>query len=333
MAPRLKPFEGSATDSDHKVFFWARLKLTGIYVGILALILLGFSLVLFQSVAHNLNDADEGDFAGPDSHHHFVQHTLDSVQNEIVLIDVFILIAAAGASYVLAGYTLRPIQRSLEAQKKFSENASHELRTPLAVMKNDMEVLLRNPSPVKEAVQSTLRSSIDEIDRLSTMAKDLLTLARSGIQTATTEEARVELKALIEKEMEKLEPIAEEKGITMSFVKAEAFYVRGHPSNFERMILNLLQNAIEHTPRGASISVGLTEENKQAVISITDTGSGIPAKDLPHVFDRFYKGERSNGTGLGLAIVKELAEQSSGSAMLESEVGKGTTARLKFPLA
>src|SRR5258708_2061664 len=132
-----KQSEGSAIDSERNVFFRARLKLTGIYVTILAIILLGFSAILIQSLARNLTDANEDNFADIVTHHHFVQNTLETVRNEILLIDLLILVAAAGASYVLAGYTLRPIQRSLEAQRIFSENASHELRTPLAVMKND----------------------------------------------------------------------------------------------------------------------------------------------------------------------------------------------------
>jgi len=179
MAQPSKQSGESATASAHRVFLWARLKLTGIYVGILAVILLGFSLVLFQNVARNLNDACEDDFAGPEFHHHFVQNTLDRVERDILFIDTIIIVIAAGISYAFAGYTLRPIQISMEAQKKFAENASHELRTPLAVMKNDMEVLLRAPSPTKDVIYATLRSSIEEIDRLSNMAADLLALARS----------------------------------------------------------------------------------------------------------------------------------------------------------
>src|ERR1700682_1259710 len=111
MEPRLKQYGGSYIASEHKVFFWARLKLTGIYVLILGLILLGFSLILYQSLDRNLVDASEDNFADVETHHQFVQNTLSTVGNEILIIDLIILIASAGVSYVLAGYTLRPIQR------------------------------------------------------------------------------------------------------------------------------------------------------------------------------------------------------------------------------
>jgi len=179
MAQHSKPFGASAIASDHKVFFWARIKLTSIYVLILTFILFGFSTILYQNLDRSLVDASEDNFADVESHHHFVQDTLSTVGNEIILIDIFILVAAAGVSYVLAGYTLRPIQQSVEAQKKFSENASHELRTPLAVMRNDTEVLLRNPHPTPEHTRSILQSNVEEMTRMSSIVEELLTLARS----------------------------------------------------------------------------------------------------------------------------------------------------------
>jgi two-component system, OmpR family, sensor histidine kinase CiaH len=332
MAQHSKPYVGSATASEHRVFFRARLKLTGIYVGILALILFGFSVILYQNVAHNLTDASEDDFAGTESHHHFVENTLPNVQNEIMLIDLFILLAAAGVSYVLAGYTLRPIQASLEAQKKFSENASHELRTPLAVMKNDAEVLLRNPSPTKDSIHSTLRSNIEEIDRLSNMAADLLALARSGNHVAPAME-KLDITEVVGTTVEKMRHVAAAKEVSLSVTSHKALQIMGYKAGLERILMNLLQNAIEHTPNSGSISVETSQDRSQAVVKVSDTGSGIDPKDLPNVFGRFYKGERASGTGLGLSIVKELTNQHQGMVSIESALEKGTIVTLRFPIS
>jgi two-component system sensor histidine kinase CiaH len=340
MAQHSKPSAGSATGSapsrparrPDRVFFWARLKLTGIYVGILAIILLGFSLILYQNIARNLIDASEDDFTGAVSHQHFVESTLASVRDEVVAIDIFILIVAAGVSYALAGYSLRPIQASLEAQKKFSENASHELRTPLAVIKNDAEVLLRNPSPSKEAVHATLRSSIEEIDRLSSMASDLLALARSD-NHATPALQSIDVTSITGKTIEKMRPVAASRGIELVSSLGDRLSIHGDGSGLERVLMNLLQNAIEHTPKGGSISVAVSSHGSQALITVSDTGSGIEEKDLPHIFERFYKGESASGTGLGLSIVKEIVSQHQGSIGVESVVGKGTTVSLRFPMS
>jgi two-component system sensor histidine kinase CiaH len=321
----------SVTSSDHSVFFWARLKLIAIYVCIVGIILLGFSLILFQNIGRNLNDADEGDFAGPGSHQHFVTNTLDTVGNELIFIDLIILAVSAGVSYVLAGYTLRPIQVSMEAQKKFAENASHELRTPLAVMKNDAEVLLRNPYPTKELIHATLRSNVEEIDRMTKMAEDLLLLARSE-NRKPVELEELDLNEVTQKVTEKMEIIAKEKGLTLNLATAASLPIQGNRGGLERVLVNLLQNSIQHTSKGGAVCVETMREDSKAVLKVTDTGAGIDEKDLPHLFERFYKGDGASGSGLGLSIVKELVDQHSGDIEIVSAKGKGTTVTVQFSL-
>jgi len=233
---------------------------------------------------------------------------------------------------VLAGYTLRPIQRSVEAQKKFSENASHELRTPIAVMKNDAEVLLRNPSPTKELIHATLRSNIEEMDRMSNMAEDLLLLARSKNHTIPST-AHISLAETAKDIVEKMKPLAEKKDVAVIVSPSEFISIQGNKAGLERMIMNLLQNAIEHTPNGGSITLATSQDKSHAVLTITDTGSGIDEKDLPHIFERFYKGDGGAGSGLGLSIVKEIVGQHKGSMSIQSVKGEGTKVTLCLPLS
>jgi signal transduction histidine kinase len=326
----LKQSEALATASEHKVFRWARLKLTGVYVLILGIILIVFSTILYESVTKNLEDASEDTFSGVESHHHFVEDTLASVRNEILLIDLIILVTAAGVSYVLAGYTLRPIQRSLVTQRQFSESASHELRTPLAVIKNDIEVLLRDSSPTKERIQQTLRSNIEEIDRMSKMTEDLLLIARSENHSSHAME-KIDIAKLVRSTCERLRSLARDKSIQLDVSAKIPVFIKGSETRFERVITNLLQNAIEHTPENGSVTVCLTQDRSEALVTIADTGSGISEKDLQHIFKRFYKGESASGSGLGLSIVKELVTQHGGTVAIVSEQGSGTIVTVKLP--
>jgi signal transduction histidine kinase len=331
MELRSKQSGGSGIASEHKVFFWARLKLTAIYVLIVGLILLGFSLILYQSLDRNLVDASEDNFTDVETHHHFVQNTLSTVVNEILVIDFIILVVTAGVSYVLAGYTLRPIQLSVEAQKKFSENASHELRTPIAVMKNEAEVLLRNPHPSKELIHATLKSNIEEMDRMSKMVEDLLVLARSknGNEASFVE---MNLRDVAQHMVNKLQPLAARKGVTLETADDGPLSIHGNTAGIERVLMNLLQNAIEHTPKDGSVKIRLAHGDAKAIITISDTGSGIDEKDLPHIFERFYKGNGTSGSGLGLSIVKEIVDQHQGKVELDSVKGLGTTVSVTLPL-
>jgi two-component system sensor histidine kinase CiaH len=332
MEPRLKQSEESATALDHKVFLWARLKLTGIYVFILAVILLGFSLVLYQNLQRNLEDASEDNFPDVETHHHFVQNTLADVENEILIIDLIILFAAAGISYVLAGYTLRPIQNSMEAQKKFSENASHELRTPLAVMKNDMEVLLRNQNPTKDLIYKTLRSNIEEIDHMSQMTADLLQLAHSQNRMPASKN-KIDISSIVRRVGEKMHPIASKKEVILNVTNNAPLAVMGDTASMERVLINIIQNAIEHTLKDGSVSVDVQSKKSQVIITVSDTGTGISKKDLPHIFERFYKGEGASSSGLGLSIVKELIIQHEGEIRIESTEGMSTIVTINLPAA
>jgi signal transduction histidine kinase len=142
------------------IFLTARLKLTSLYVLILAIIIGGFSLFLFSSVLQNLKDASEDDFATAASRIHFIEHTQEPIRNTLLLTDGIILLGAAGLSYWLAGRTLKPVQRSLEAQRLFAAQASHELRTPLTVIQSEAEVALRSahtsPAELREVSMGNL---------------------------------------------------------------------------------------------------------------------------------------------------------------------------------
>ncbi len=329
MGQQLKQSAALDTGSDRKVFFWARLKLTGVYLLVVTIIVTGFSLFLYHNLQSSLYEPNDGEFADAVSQQRFIEHTLSSFENDILVVDLIILIATGSLGYLFAGYTLRPIQNVLDAQQTFSEKASHELRTPLAVMRNDLEVLLRNPTLTKELTQKVLRSNIEEIDNLTSMTQDLLMLARSHTRSQSGVE-QIDVSSIVKGTADKLKVLADNKGVFLKIVTTESVHIFGRKPELTRVLTNIVQNAVEHTPKGGSITIEVKHAGTQALVLVSDTGSGIDAKDLPHVFERFYKGEGTNGSGLGLSIVKEIIIQHGGEVSIESEKGKGTVVTIRL---
>jgi signal transduction histidine kinase len=328
-----KPSGVSGTGSPHNLFRKAQLKLTGLYVLIIAVIIVGFSIFLYHSTTRNFSDASDEDFAATSSQQHFIAYASGTLQRTLVLSDIVILFLAAGISYALARRTLRPVEVSHEAQRIFAAKASHELRTPLAIMRNDIEVLLRDAHPAPAQVRSTLDSTLEEIEKMTAMVGDLLLLARSE-QPQNAIQAAVPIDPLIANVVAKIQPLALAKGITISHAPRSKDSVRGSEEALGRALLNVVKNSIEHTPPGGTISIELTRSRQNVEIRVSDTGAGIHPDDLAHVFDRFYKGQASTeqGTGLGLAIVKEIVEQYGGTVRIGSQFGKGTHVSIVLPL-
>lgn len=326
-----KQFVELDTASKHSIFLRARFKLTALYVVIVAVIVFGFSLFLYQSIKGNLRDASDNDFADIESHQHFSQDTLGQIKDDLILADFVILIITAGLSYVLAGKTLKPIQQSVEAQKVFASNASHELRTPLAVMRNDIEVYLRNNSPTKEMTQETMKSNLEEIKQMSGIVEDLLLLARLDNKLAPKYK-EVDIDIVIKKIIERIKNLTDSKDIKLAYSNISPTVIRGDHNQLERAILNILQNSVDHAKEGGSIDIKVEKDGDKIVLNIADTGKGIAEKDLPHIFTRFYKGDSATGTGLGLSIVKEIIDKHNGDISIKSILDKGTTVIINLPI-
>lgn len=332
MSRTLKPYEELVIASDRKIFLRIRRKLTAVYIGIIACILLGYNTLSYLDLRHDIAEAKfyektESELTEVPGH----AATIPLLIQKIIIEDTIILTLAAWISYLFAGYTLKPVQRSLVLQKNFTGNASHELRTPLAVIKSDAEVLLRNTSPSKEMIETTLRSIIEEVDRMTTMTNDLLLLARSEGQP-TIDKKTINLNEQIGIVLAKMNSLAEKEEVHLDYNSPKnTFIIQGDLSALLRVFLNLLQNAITYTPKGGTVTVAIHKDAHCAVVTVRDTGKGISLKDLPHVFERFYKGENSLGTGLGLSIVKEIIDAHQGRISVRSEEGKGVEVSVRLP--
>ncbi|MBQ6893538.1 MAG: HAMP domain-containing protein, partial [Clostridia bacterium] len=226
------------------------------------------------------------------------------------------------------------------SRREFVANASHELRTPLTTIKMVLETLSGDENITgNELTKSFLEMADAESSRMEALIRNLLTLSQLDSKTVNFEMRKLNLTESVEGIANTLTLTASSKGQTLSFDGThEPIYINGDRIRVEQTIINIVSNAIKYTPDGGEISISLTKAGKNVEIAVSDNGVGIPKDDLPRLFERFYRVEKDRnsdkgGTGLGLAIAKEFAIAHGGDIKVESEVGKGTTFTIIFPIA
>jgi len=219
---------------------------------------------------------------------------------------------------------------SFDRLSRCTADLAHELRTPINNLRGEAEVALSRSRSTDE-YQEILTSSLEEFDRLGRMIEGLLFIARADNPGALVGRIRFDAREEVASVLEFFEPQAEEHQVQVT-LEGDA-QLSGDSVLFRRAISNVVGNALRHTPEGGSLQVSLTTRaDGSTEVGVTDSGKGISAEDLPRVFDRFYRGNRSSaGSGLGLAIVQSIMRLHGGTASLRSEPGQGTTATLFFP--
>ncbi len=236
------------------------------------------------------------------------------------------LIVISAGSWWLAGRTIGPAQEAWEQQQTFVSNASHELRTPLTLIRATAEVGLR-ARPQGEQSQA-LEDILGETDYMGRLVDDLLLLSRLDTHRLTLERQEIDLVSLLGDILRQAQVLAGEEGVQLLLgnVTGKAY---GDPARLRQVLLILLDNAIRFTPTGGTIQLEAKPAGKYLEIAVSDTGAGIPAKDLPHMFERFYQVRRPgrediHSNGLGLSIARGLVEAMGGRIKLESREGQGT---------
>jgi two-component system phosphate regulon sensor histidine kinase PhoR len=341
MASIYKRFGAWVTGLRSNLFTWARIKLTATYVLIIVIILAVFSLILYVNLVDHLrHDLDKRtEYTVSNSEENPLEDAIERLQTSIITADIVVLLVTGSLSYWLAGYTLKPIRKALDAQTRFSAEASHELRTPLAVMRTGTEVLLRGNHGLEDEARKVLESNLEEINLMSDMTEQLLELSR-GKSTKPEKIDKLNLMDLVQNTIGKLNKLAGKKHIQLNSGNSADVFVNGKKDDLERMLKNIIANSITHTPEGGLITVSVFNKQGFAEISVIDSGIGIAEKDLPHIFEAFYKADQSrttvdnqSGAGLGLAIVKQIVEQHHGTIEIKSLVNKGTTVLIRIPTA
>ena len=220
------------------------------------------------------------------------------------------------------------------AQRRFVADVSHELRTPLTAMQGNLEILARGGANDHELLNESLDDMRRETTRLIRMVNDLLLLAQSDARVPLRSE-QVELDTLMLELYRDLRPLAGQ--VQLRLGAEDQIMVVGDRDRIKQALLNLGVNALQHTPPGGTVTLSLERRTGYACLSVADTGEGIAEEDLPHIFDRFYRADRSRsrhngGAGLGLAIVRRIADAHNGYATVNSIVGRGSTFAVWLPL-
>jgi heavy metal sensor kinase len=228
------------------------------------------------------------------------------------------------------------LEKAFQRQKQFTSDASHELRTPLAVIEAESSLALQKERPSSDYRQS-LEVISQESRQMSSLIDQLLTLARADAGKEQWNFTEVNLGKLIANLTTDVEVLCQEKGLSFQLCQPLDLVVKGDEARLRELFMNLLDNAIRYTPTPGTVSVSLRREGQMAVVAITDTGVGIPAEDIPFIFERFYRVDKSRsraegGSGLGLAICRHIAEAHGGKIEVESQVGAGSTFSVWLPL-
>ena len=254
-----------------------------------------------------------------------------------IIIGSFVgLLVSIIAGLFLANRSLIPIQASWNKQSQFVADASHELRTPLSVIQTHLELLFRHPEHTIEEESVAIYKSLQEVKRINKLVEDLLTLARTDSDQRLIQSNPFLLNELIKTVADQFEPIAHMKEVVIGLKLDGAVQVEGDKERFHQLLVILIDNALKYTKPGGKVDILCGKEKNKILLVIKDNGIGIAEEDLPNIFDRFYRSDKSRtradgGTGLGLSIAKWIVEAHKGTIEAASQLQKGTEIRIKFP--
>ncbi len=247
------------------------------------------------------------------------------------------MLAVVVAGYFLAWRALVPIRTAWERQQQFVADASHELRTPLTVIKTNAELLLRYPGRTIEEESVRISNVVREANRMSRLVATLLTLARADAGQPELSREEVALGELVAAAAEQFGPLAERKGVALQAEAGDDVTLSADRERLQQLLVILLDNALKFTPAGGCIVVTCRRQAGQVLLTVADTGCGIPPADVPRIFDRFFRGDRARsrgegGSGLGLAIARWIVESHRGKIRAESTAGAGTKIIVSLPV-
>jgi len=329
------------------MFQKARIKLTAWYLLIIMLVSILFSVVIYSGINRELGRFERShviifrdERLVPPNPPPPVDITkidtqgLTAARTRLTLTLIFINIGifwiAGLAGYFLAGRTLRPIKEMVDEQNRFITDASHELRTPLTSLKTSIEVNLRNKNMTLAQAKELIKSNLEDVEYLQTLSDGLIRLAYYQKSDKSMIFEKISIKDILNEAINRIKTVAKENKIKIN-LKTENLKIEGDKKNLIELFVVIIDNAIKYGRQNSSINISVNEINDKAVIAISDRGIGIDEKDLPYIFDRFYRAEKSRskkdalGYGLGLSIAKKIVEAHNGLISVKSEKGKGTT--------
>lgn len=332
------------------MFRSATLKLTAWYLGLVMFISLLFSIVVYHigtnEIAKSLHLQynsiyNQFPIFDNDGLYHPRPYINDSDHDlllRLIFLNILVLLLAGLASYWLARRTLEPIEEAHEQQKRFTSDVSHELRTPITAIKMESEVALLNTKASAKELKDTLKSNLEEVDKLETLINNLLRLSRLEANELRQNFVSINAKQVVELAVKQVALPAEQRKIAIEEDAVDQHFM-GDKDSVTQLLVILLDNAIKYSPNDSNVKIEAKTEDNKLVFSVKDNGSGISRKALNHIFDRFYREEDSRnkqsqkeGYGLGLSIAKMIADIHDAAITVKSQVGKGTEVEVTFPI-
>jgi signal transduction histidine kinase len=320
------------------------LRLAGTYLAIIMAMSVGFSVIFYNVSVRELDRRPHGititDVAqDPDTLLTFNDYLENRAQEarlsllvDLALVNLLALISGGILSYLLAQYTLRPIEDNMEAQAQFVSDASHELRTPLTALRTANEVALRDKKLKITDARAVIAENIEDITRLQSLTDSMLGLLRDD--TADFQSG-VQLTDVVSEAMNMVVSQAQAKDISVEDATGSAT-LHGNARSLTQLITILLDNAIKYSPEGSTVHVASEVQARSLILTVKDEGIGMNDEAVKNAFTRFYRAEESRSTagyGLGLSIAKKIVEAHHGKITIESTPGKGSTFTITMPLA
>ncbi len=335
------------------MFEKARLKLTTWYLIIIMLISVSFSVAIYEVLTNELDrveriqrirqehlliplpDGTTFEFRQSTPREfrldpQLIEETKERLAGILLFVNLGILGASSLAGYFLAGRTLRPIKEMVDEQNRFVTDASHELRTPLTSLKTATEVYLRDKNHSLVESDALHKSNLEEINNLQTLSDNLIKLTQYQKSNGNMVFVVNSLADIVEEASKKVTNLAKFKKITL-VNKVKDVKTKADRQSLVEMFVIFLDNAIKYSPKNTTVTLSSCVQDRFVEIEIKDEGVGIDKKDIPHLFDRFYRVDKSRtktdvaGYGLGLSIAKQIVDKHNGLIKVESELGKGTT--------
>lgn len=334
------------------MFQTARLKLTAWYLLIIMMVSLSFSAVIYRSLSTEVERFSRmqrsrienrlrntvvipfDEMTTPPPPAIDDRELVEYIKHRIIIVlgfinsSIFLISGLLG--YMLAGRTLQPIQEMVDEQNRFISDASHELRTPLTALKSTLEVNLRDKDLTLEAAKSILKESIQDVDTLQSLSDSLLTLAQYQSPGSKKPFEKIQVTPLLAEAVKQVSPLAKKKRIAIH-LQSDTGTVSGIRYSLLDLFVILLDNAVKYSKQNGTIHIHTAKKDKHTVVTIKDTGVGIAQKDIPHIFDRFYRADSArtknskDGYGLGLAIAKKIITTHHGDISVMSKTGTGST--------
>lgn len=265
-----------------------------------------------------------------------INETKDRLFVILVIINSAILGLSAVAGYFLAGKNLKPIKEMVEEQNRFVTDASHELRTPLTSLKSEIEVNLRDKNLNLNQAKKLLSSNLEEVNNLQTLSDGLIKLTQYQKGANNIQFQQVSIAAIVDESIKKVSNLAKNKNIVI-INNVKDYNIVGNKQSLVELFVILLDNAIKYSSVKTKVTLSSQKTDGHFEIKVADQGVGIDKEDLPHLFDRFERAEKSrskakaSGYGLGLAIAKRIVDSHHGSIKVQSVLGKGSIFSVQLP--